>query len=129
MKDNRRSLTIFELLLVVCIIMVLWGSFAICFNTLARVSQETALRYELSSLRSAIQYYRIVNNRLPGDLKELAQKVLTLEKSYGISKKRIFVDEARTDTDGDLIDPFFTKYNYDSTVGRIYSQTAGYENW
>jgi len=126
---NKRSLTLVELLMVVCLIFVLIGMYGICFNYMAHIAKETALRYELNNVRSAITYYKIINNKLPADLKELSEKALTIETEYGINKKRIFAESLRLDDKGDLVDPFYNKYSYDSQTGRFGSLTNGYEVW
>ncbi len=126
---NKRSLTLVELLLVFCLILVLIGMYGICFNRLTLVANETALRYELNNVRSGIIYYKIINNRFPADLKELTEKVLTIETEYGINKQRIFAKALRLDKEGNLVDPFYNKYFYDNQTGRFRSLTKNYEAW
>jgi hypothetical protein len=124
-----RSLTLFELVLTCCLILVFWGVFALYANQVLKAGREEALRNELLNLRMSLEYYRLVFGSLPSDLRQLLNKDLTLEKNYSNIGMRKFLKSFRLDSKGELLDPFLHKYAYDSATGQINSATPGYQNW
>ena len=124
-----RSLTLFELLVSLCIIFFLMGAFATYANTSLIVARETALQNELINIRMAIEYFRFVTQRLPKELEELRNYKLTSESLKGIITPNKFIDHARVDKEGFLLDPFMNRYAYDSASGRVWSLSKGREGW
>lgn len=126
---NRRSLTVIELILSVCIISVLIGSFAGNANLYLRVGRETALKNELINLRTSLEFYRIVNGNFPEELEGLKNNKLTMIKTNDKVLNKSFIEGYRSDKQGFLIDPFLNRYGYNASKGTVYSQTKDYERW
>ena len=105
------------------------GVFAVYSHTYIKVARETALRNELSSLRMSIEYYRIVNGRLPDMLADLVNEPLTKGKRSANIKDDKFLSNFRVSKDGFLLDPFMNKYSYDNKSGRVWSESEGHSNW
>jgi hypothetical protein len=97
--------------------------------------QETALMIELSNLRKAVNFYAMLNSRLPPSLKELLNKKAAVAKSdiegkdYKIQIVGNYVESMTTDLGGHPLDPFGNRYNYDPKTGKVWSSTSGYEKW
>lgn len=69
---RRNSLTTIELLIVVVLIFVLIGVFAVYAGLTLKSARETALKSELMNLRMSIEHYRVINAKLPDDLNVLS---------------------------------------------------------
>jgi hypothetical protein len=124
-----RSFTVLELILVFCLIATFIGVFAGYAGVITSISREEALRTELTNMRTAIYYFRIMNGRPPEDLKELMNKKLTGAPFDSRITQKTFLNPFRIDKDGVLRDPFFNPYLYDAEIGAVSSTTKGYENW
>ncbi len=125
-----KGLTFIEFLVIICLIFVLIGSFAVYANITLGAARETALQNELMNIRMALEHYRIINAKYPIDLSELyKKKVLTSENFTGIILSEQFIKGARLDKEGYLLDPFINRYGYNADEGRVYSKTKGYEKW
>ena len=129
LSGNKRSLTVVELISVICVIFIFMGIFAIYAGRALRIARELALRNELQFIRMSIENYRIINNRFPDDLFTLMNQHLT----YGGNDTKIIVKQFlkpfRVDQRGYLLDPFMNRYGYNKAEGAVYSETKGYERW
>jgi len=128
MNENR-SFTFFELLVVICLIFVLLGTFAGYAAEVLKIAKETALRNELTNIRMAIEHFRIINNRYPQDLKELVNKRLTKEQDNIIITQRKYIEPFRLDIQGYLLDPFMNRYEYNVVDGQVHSSTKDFLLW
>ena len=128
MKD-RRSLTLVELLIVLCVIFVLMGTFAVYANITLKVAREIALQMELNNIRMSIEHYHTINGKFPEDLVTLIKEEFTFRTSDGILLHSNFLKPFRVDKEGNLLDPFMNRYYYELEDGRVSSRTIGYENW
>ena len=128
MKD-KRSLTLIELLIVLCVIFVLIGTFAIYASTTLKVARETALRMELGNIRISIEHYRVINGEFPENLVTLLNQEFTFKTLDGITEESNFLKPFRIDEQNNLKDPFLNRYSYDNKYGRVKSQSKGYESW
>jgi competence protein ComGC len=126
---NKSSLTLVELLVVLCVIFVCMGTFAIFAKINLKAARETALRNELNNIRMSIELYKIIKNRLPEDLVSLINQEFTFKTSDGIIIKKQFLRSFRLDKNGNLLDPFMNRYNFDPASGKVFSTTKTYENW
>ena len=126
---GKRSLTTIELIVVICLILVFVGTFAVYANITLKVAREITLQNELVNIRMSIQYYQIINARLPEGLLELANQPLTIKASDNTIVYKYSLRPFRVDKEGNLLDPFMQRYVYDERNGTIYSQTKGYERW
>lgn len=125
----NKALTLFELLIVLCVIFLLMGTFAIYANVVLTVSRQTALQNELVNIRMAIEYYRIIIGKTPASLSDLINNKLTTNIFGGKILVNSFLKPFRVDKEGFLLDPFFHRYGFDEQKGMVYSQTQGYERW
>jgi len=125
----KRSFTVLELLLVTCLIATFIGVFAGYANIVLTISREEALQIELTNIRTAIYYFRIMNGRPPSDLAELMNKKLTGAPFDSKIIQQTFLKAFRVDKEGALLDPFFNPYLYEVGRGVVSSQTKGYESW
>ncbi|MCU0651878.1 MAG: hypothetical protein MUC39_02935 [Candidatus Omnitrophica bacterium] len=126
---GKRSLTVLELIITICLIFVLMGTFAFYAKFTLKAARETALRSELINLRMSIEYYRIIKGGFPDDLPAiLKQHLTTAQPNNTISYNYSFMP-FHLDRQGNLLDPFLNRYAYDKGNGTVYSQTQGYERW
>lgn len=126
---NKRSLTVFELIVTVCLIFILAGTFATYANKTLKAAREIALQNELVNIRMSLEHFRVVYNKFPDDLSELVKERLTNKNSDSILKTSKFLKSFRVDQEGCLLDPFLNRYAYDNATGAVYSQTKEHERW
>lgn len=125
----KYSFTLVEFLLVLCIILVLIGTFFAYSRVTLNAARETALISELHNIRMAIEFYRIATGNLSDNLAALTTKRLTEDKLGGIKSVNKYLRDFKVDKDGYPLDPFLKRYRYSSEDGRISSATSGYESW
>ncbi|MBI5970816.1 MAG: hypothetical protein HY884_06645 [Deltaproteobacteria bacterium] len=105
------------------------------FYSSSRDIKETALRIELSNLRGAINFFAMLEKRLPASLAELAEKKAVISKrdvegrDYKVVFEGRFVEAMTEDAGGRITDTFGNPYVYDPKTGRVASTTKGYEGW
>ena len=126
---DEKGLGIIETIIVCLLVAVMFGTLIPRYQRTAREARETALRMGLTSMRTSIQLYVLLNNKPPEGLKEL------LGKRYIIPTKEgtIFTDQylrgLAMDSEGYPIDPFGNRYSYEPKEGRVSSTTKRYEKW
>ncbi len=126
---NMRSLTLIELLLVLCVVFILFGSFAIYANTTLRIAKETALQMELNNIRMSIEHYRIINGKFPESFNTLFNQKFSFKTPDGVIMYDNFLKPFRLDKRKNSLDPFLNRYYYDNLNGTVKTQTKRYENW
>ncbi|MDD5356375.1 MAG: type II secretion system protein [Candidatus Omnitrophica bacterium] len=126
---NRRSLTLMELLIALCVVFILLGSFAIYANMTLRIARETALQMELNNIRMSIEHYCIINGKPPEDLNILLNQEFVLRTQEGVVMRDNFLKPFRVDKYKKLLDPFLNRYYYDNSSGAVKTLTKKYENW
>lgn len=126
---QRRSFTVFELIVTCCVIFISIGIFAGYTNLTLRVAKETALQSELNNIRMSLEYYRMIHGAYPQDLSSLTKQILTENYLDSMIKNKPFLNHSRVDKNGNLIDIFMNKYSYNKLSGMVYSQTKGYQHW
>jgi type II secretory pathway pseudopilin PulG len=106
-----------------------------------RVARETALRYELASIRTAIVLFTALNRRPPESLQELtARQYLLPDAEYTVAAgpialesrsvfKRSYLEPSSVDNQGQVLDPFGQPYRYDPRAGRVSVADKRYERW
>jgi hypothetical protein len=92
----------------------------------SRNGKQRALFYQLQILRSAINLYKLINNKNPPNLEAMASGAY---KFPGEELARRYIDNAPIDKAGIVVDPFGKAYYYDAATGWIRSATSGYEFW
>lgn len=132
---SQSGRTLFESVVVAALVgFFIFLAFDRYLSTITSV-QETALSIELSNLRKAVNFYAMLNGRLPASLKNLLKEKAAVPKSDIEGKEhRIeivgnYVESMTTDGGGYPLDPFGNRYNYDPNTGRVWSSTRGYEKW
>ncbi len=126
---NDSGRTILENLLTIILIFFLLGLFALYLQKTTRITREYSLASELANMRSSIDLYAAINKKFPESLNILLEKQLILPyKDLKILKedllKKITVDE-----NGNLLDPFENKFDYNPNSGRVWTTTEGYKGW
>jgi len=129
LKMAKRGLTLFELLVSVCVIFALVGLFAIYANNTVKVSREIALQSELKNIRMSIQHFYILNGRYPNDLFELRQEPLTTGSDNSKIILQSYLGSFRVDKEGCLLDPFFNRYVYNKVDGSVHPGSNDYQRW
>lgn len=126
---KKSALTIVELLSCACIIFTLIGMFSFYAEIVLNTARETALRNELQNIRMAIEYYRIVKNRLPDSLEKLQEEQYIARGSNSEVNKQNFISIFKDARGSRLLDPFMKKYQYDKVTGRVWTSTIKYQSW
>lgn len=126
---GRRSLTLIELLAVVCVILTLVGIFATYASINLRVARKMALQSELMNIRMSIEHYRILKGKFPESLPILVNEPLTYGTPDSTIVLKQFLQPFRVDRQGNLLDPFMNRYSYSNINGTIYSSTERYKRW
>ncbi len=98
-------------------------------------AQETALKAELTNIRTSITLFKMLNSRNPRTLNELIEKEVMLparigrdEYSNSVFNRKYLMSQSLNEK-GDLIDAFGNLFSYDSEKGKVNSTTKGYETW
>lgn len=126
---DRRGLTLVELFIVFCIIVILLGVFGFYFGIVLDTARETALRNELYNIRMAIEHYRIASGSYPESLSILTNKKFTISSKDGIIQSAPYLKPSQVDKNGQPLDPFAREYYYDSKNGKIASRLSRYKGW
>lgn len=126
---KKRSLTLVELLVVLCVIFVCIGVFAIFAKINLKAARETALRNELYNIRMSVELYKIIKGKTPSDLVGLINQEFEFRTPDGIMLKKSFLKPFRIDKQGYLLDPFMNRYSYNTRTGKVLTGTKGYEKW
>jgi type II secretory pathway pseudopilin PulG len=122
-------LGIFDTLLVCILVSILIGTVIPYYQQLAREAKETALQTGLANIRKGIDLYRVLQGRLPADLKSLvhARYIIPAREDTFFSGE--YLRSQATDSTGNLVDPFGNQYRYNPLKGTVSSGTEGYETW
>lgn len=126
MGFERSSRKWFEHVLIVVLIAVvafLVGSNVYYQN---KSGKQKMMFYQLQILRSSINLFKLINDKNPESLKELASGYY---KFPGETITRRYIENAPIDKNGNVVDPFGDSYYYDAPTGWIRSSTSGYEFW
>jgi hypothetical protein len=128
--------------LVTCILIAILVSTGMGYYLrVVRVARETALRYELASIRTAIVLFTALNRRPPESLQELtARQYLLPDAEYAVAVgpialesrsvfKRSYLEPTSVDNEGRVLDPFGQPYRYDPGAGRVSVAEKRYERW
>lgn len=120
--------TSFENLLIISLVGILLVTAISNFLTSVRLARETALRIELSNIRTSIILYLTLNRRYPASLKDMVTDKYTLPTGNNVVKYK-YIEGMAVDNDGNPLDPFGAPFNYDRKTGWVKSSTTGYESW
>jgi type II secretory pathway pseudopilin PulG len=133
--SDRAGKTVPDALITLCIIGVLAGIFLTVLERVTQEARDTALRSELSNLRTSIALFRLTHGRYPDSLRELRDTKVLLPARVGADRytwsaidERYLMAHA-VDEQGNVLDPFGNRFAYDPLTGAVNAMTAGYETW
>lgn len=130
LRLNDKGASGFESFIIISIVGLLVAIALGRFYFVIDFARETALKAELAALRSSLNLFKIVENRMPEDLIELENKEMEIELGGG---KKLSVKplekKLKKDEKGRILDPFGNPYSYERKRGKISAVTKGYENW
>jgi Tfp pilus assembly protein PilE len=128
LKPNQKGFTSLETLFV-CIIIGLFIGIAVpYYERVALEAKEVTLRIGLVNIRSGIRLYYALQEHYPADLKSLIHKKYLLPVQDGIISGEYLTAQS-VDSEGNLLDPFGNRYQYNPVSGHVVSSTKGYEIW
>lgn len=116
----------FEYVVIVAIVLVVAMLVGANIYFQRQESRQKALYYELQMIRSGINLFKVVENRNPKNLAELARDVYQFP---GDKETRKYLTNVPFNDKGELVDPFGNGFIYDYKTGWIRSSTSGYEMW
>ncbi len=131
---DAKGLTIVDAVITLCLIGILIGVVIPRYNHVAREARESALKAELSNIRTSVKLFKMLNGRNPTSLREMIEKKVMLPARTGngltgsIYKESYLMKNA-VDADGNKVDAYGNPFLYDSSRGEVSSSTNGYENW
>lgn len=134
-KEKSRGFTVLDAIITLCLIGILAGFVIPRYQRLARAAQEAALKAELSNIRSSIGLFRLLNGRNPISLRELIEKNVMLPARVGSSAysgsifKQKYLMPHAVDGEGNVLDAFGGRFEYDRNKGGVKTTTKGYEAW
>ena len=117
MTKKESGGTPFEMALSLALIFILIAVFGFYASKVLLAAEGAALKNELSNLRLSVEVYKIRNGGLPKELGSIH------------SNRNYFVMIGRHDKEGELLDPFGSRYIYSPKDGRIRSGTPEYTSW
>jgi competence protein ComGC len=132
---GQKGLTILDAVITLCLIGILIGVVIPKYRRVAEEAQESALKSELSNIRTSIRLFQILNKRNPTSLRELIEEKVMLPARTGGNKytESIFLDrylmKNTVDAAGNKLDAFGNPFTYDSVRGEVRSSTKGHETW
>jgi len=132
---GSRGLTIIDTLIALCLIGLLMGVLISRFQHVTRSARESALKAELSNIRTSIRLYKMLNGRKPASLQEMMEKKVMLPGRIGPGPySDSFFDEHyllknAVDEKGNKLDAFGNPFFYDHNLGSVRTTTQNYETW
>ena len=130
MKDEKGQAgrTTFETLLITSLVGILLVIAISNFLTSVKLVRGSALRIELSNIRTAITLYITLNRRYPTSLKDMVREGYALPIGGELIKYK-YIEGMAVDKDGNLLDTFGNPFTYESRTGWVKSSTKSHESW
>lgn len=116
----------FERVMVVMLIIVVSSLVGSNVYYQMKSGKQRTLFYQLQILRSSINLYKLINNKNPDSLEEIATGYY---KFPGEEITKRYIENAPINKDGNVVDPFGKEYYYDGKTGWLRSSSTGYEFW
>lgn len=116
-----------EKIFIAALLIISAVAFSMSWQAKNKVAKEEALISELLAVRTAVQLYVTMNNKLPESL-----NVLTTQKYYLGGKSGIYLTGVAVDSTGYPLNAFGDKFNYDPSTGWVSSGTlvaSNYQGW
>jgi competence protein ComGC len=132
---DRSGRTVLETVLVLLFISIFLVVAIDRFTSSVRSIRENALVVEIGNLRRSVNFYAVINKKLPASLKTLlTEKAMVAREDirgeeYDVVIVGSFIESMTVDPDGEPLDPFGNRYVYDPATGRVNSSTPGYGSW
>lgn len=133
-KDDQ-GFTVLDTVITLCLIGILIGVVIPKYQHVAREAQKTALKAELSNIRTSIRFFKMLNNRNPDSLRELMEKKVMLPGRIGGDPysgsffEQTYLLKNAVDSDGNKVDSFGNVFLYDRDKGEVRASTKGFEDW
>lgn len=128
-KKCKSGMLLLDLATTLTIIGFLIWIFGGVIGTLSRNAREIALRYQLNNFRMLVVLYKQLKGYYPEDLLVLIQSSHRLSGADELIFKEKFLNSLEQDANGEPVDAFGNRLNYDHRLGVVGSITKGYENW
>jgi competence protein ComGC len=132
---KQQGLTTIDAIITLLLAGILVGVVIPKYRQVARAAQESALKAELSNIRTSIRLFQMLNRRNPESLKEMMEKKVMLPGRVGSGvysgsfiEQRYLLKNA-VDAEGNKVDAFGNPFSYDPSRTEVRSTTKGYENW
>ena len=132
---KQQGLTIFDAMITLLLAGILVGVVIPKYRQVARAAQESALKAELSNIRTSIRLFQMLNRKNPDSLKEMMEKKVMLPGRVGSGaydgsfiEQRYLLKNA-VNAEGNKVDAFGNPFSYAPSRGEVRSTTKGYENW
>jgi|SRR3569832_1340695 len=127
--QNQKGLGIFDTLLVCILISISIGMVIPYYQKLAQDAREAALKTGLGNIRKGIELYQVLQGHNPSDLKSLVgmRYLVPIREDTFFSGE--YLGAQAKNGEGDLVDPFGNRYQYDRRNGTVISGTKEYEKW
>lgn len=84
------------------------------------------LMSELSSIRSAVATYKMMNKVNPPSLDALTKLNYSFEPG---ETAKPYLSGLKSNTKGEVLDPFGNNYKYNAQTGWVASSTKGHDKW
>jgi type II secretory pathway pseudopilin PulG len=132
---GRKGLSIVETLLALCLMGIFVGIVVFQYQRVTREARETAVKTELTNIRTSMQLFKMLNGRNPTSLNELMNKKIMLPAKIGSDAytgsifDRKYLMANAVDKQGNLVDAFGNNFLYDPLRGEVRASTKGCETW
>jgi competence protein ComGC len=132
---NPKGFTILDALITLCLIGILTGVVIPKYRRMAHEAQESAVKAELTNVRTSISLFKMLNKRNPESLKELIEKKVMLPARTGREPystsffDQKYLNSRAVDSQGNVLDVFGNPFRYDPVRGVVRATTKGFEDW
>ena len=133
--QQKKRPKIIDVIVSLCIIGVLFGIVIARYQRVYHEARKTALRSELTNIRSSIDLFRMLNGRNPRDLTELMEKNVVFPARIGQDSftgsiwEQKYLMSSAVDEDGIILDAFGNPFQYNPVSAEVRATTKGYEDW
>lgn len=126
---NQKGMGVLDALFVCILVSLLIGTVIPYYKKLAQDAREMALQTGLLSIRKALDLHQALQGGYPTDLKSLVNKRYVVSAREDTFFSGEYLRAQTMDAEGDLLDPFGNRYQYNIKTGKVSSGTKGYETW
>lgn len=127
--QNEKGLGILDTLFVCILVSILIGTVIPYYERLEQEAREVTLQTGLANIRKGIELYQALKGQNPSDLKSLVRARYVIPTRQDTFFSGEYLRAQAQDKEGNLLDPFGNRYEYDRNNGKVSSGTKGYETW